>query len=122
MLGYAAQRYLSIAVAVVLAGIGVVQAANPADFGLTPVAVRWLGVATAMLGVLATVLPSVRGLSRDPEFLAKRVSELDPHDRQHVARGIAERTGDLPPQPDYSVFIKDVTDELWRRREREAGR
>jgi hypothetical protein len=88
---YQHQRYLAYAVAILLAGIAVVQAADPADFGLTPVMVRWLGVITAMLGVAAGFLPSVRGMSKDPEFLANRVWELPPQERHLVASDLADR-------------------------------
>jgi hypothetical protein len=120
MLGYAAQRYLAILVAMLLTGWAVVQAANPADFGLTPIAVRWIGVVMAMLGVLASVLPSIRGMSRDPNFLVNRVNDLDDHDREQVVKEIAPQT--VAPQPDYPSFVRDITDELLRRKEQEANR
>ena len=53
------QNYLSIAIAVVLAGIGVIMAGKAEDFGLSPVAVRWLGVVVAMLGAVQPFLHQV---------------------------------------------------------------
>jgi hypothetical protein len=96
-MSYATQRYLSIAVAMTLAGWALVQVADPADFGLTPVIVRWLGVVMAMLGVGQGFLPSVRGMSKDPGFLANRVSELEPHDRAHVVQEVQDRAGESSP-------------------------
>lgn len=57
---YVWQYAASIAVAALLAGLAVVQAGNAADFGLSPVAAKWLGVLSAVLGVLAGALPSWR--------------------------------------------------------------
>lgn len=88
---YAAQKRAAIAVAIILAGLAVVQAAAPADFGLTPVMARWLGVLTAMLGVAAGFLPSVRGMGADPSFLANRVWDLPPAQREVVASDLADR-------------------------------
>jgi hypothetical protein len=97
---YRQQRYLAVAVAVVLAGIGVLQVADPSDFGLTPVALRWLGVLSAMLGVLAGYLPSVRGRGTDPEFLADRVWELSPDDREQLTFELERR-----------ALIREIDDE-----------
>ncbi len=47
-----AQNYLSLAIAAVLAGIGVITAGTPEAFGLSPIVGRWLGVVVAMLGVV----------------------------------------------------------------------
>lgn len=110
MLSYANQRMLAVAVAVLLAGVAVVQVADPADFGLTPVMVRWLGVIGAMLGVLSSFLPSVRGMSTNPDFLANRVSELPPSDRVQVVREVQERAGQPVPT------AAEIADELERRR------
>jgi hypothetical protein len=90
-MSYAQQKRCAYAVAILLAGLAVVQVADPADFGLTPVMVRWLGVLTAMLGVAAGFLPSVRGMGNDPGFLANRVSELSEHDRQAVVADVPAR-------------------------------
>lgn len=90
-MSYQTQRYLAIATAVLLAGMAVIQAADPADFGLSPVMARWLGVAGAMLGVLATFLPSVRGMGNDPEFLIHRISELPQYQQQVIASTLADR-------------------------------
>lgn len=54
-----AQNVLSIAIAVVLAGLGVVMAGKPEDFALNPVVVRWLGVVVVMLSALQTQLGRV---------------------------------------------------------------
>lgn len=86
-----AQRRLAIAVAVVSAGLGVLQVADPAAFGLTPIVSRWLGVALAMLAVLAGFLPRVQGPTKDPETLAERVWDLPPAERQMVAATLADR-------------------------------
>jgi hypothetical protein len=96
-MSYAQQKRCAYAVAILLAGLAVVQVADPADFGLTPVMVRWLGVLTAMLGVAAGFLPSVRGMGNDPGFLANRVSELSEHDRQAVVADVQDRAGEVPP-------------------------
>jgi hypothetical protein len=90
-MSYQAQRYAAIAVSVVLAGLGVILVADPADFGLTPVAARWLGVAVAMLGVLQGFLPSVRGMGTDPAFLIHRIQELPIHEQQAIASTLADR-------------------------------
>lgn len=86
-----AQRRLAIAVAVLSAGLGVLQVADPADFGLTPVMIRWLGVLTAMLAVLAGLLPRIQGPTADPETLTERVWSLPPNERKMVARNLADR-------------------------------
>lgn len=109
-MSYQTQRYLSIAVSVLLAGLAVIQLANPADFGLTPVMAHWLGVIVAMLGVLAGFLPSVRGMGNDPDFLVHRIEDLSPEQRQHVATTLANHAEQdrlivrpptwLPPAPD----------------------
>jgi hypothetical protein len=88
---YQTQRYLAIAVAVLLTGCAVILAANPADFGLTPVAARWLGVVVAMLGVAQGFLPSVRGMSQDPGFLANRIMDLSPADRTALVAEVEHR-------------------------------
>jgi asparagine N-glycosylation enzyme membrane subunit Stt3 len=90
-MSYQAQRYLAIVVAVLLAGIAVIQVADPADFGLSPVAAHWLGVVVAMLGVLSSFLPSVRGMGTDPTFLIHRIQELPVHEQQAIASTLADR-------------------------------
>lgn len=118
MLGYAQQRYLAYAVAIALAGWAIVQAANPADYGLTPIMVRWLGVIMSMLGVAAGFLPSVRGRSTDPEFLADRVSELPAHEQRVVIGGVQERAGDAAvPAAFTPEQVGQLADELERRRQ-----
>lgn len=107
-MSYQAQRYAAIVVAVLLAGLAVIQAADPTDYGLAPIAARWLGVAAAMLGVLAGFLPSVRAMGNDPSFLVNRIRELPTHERQAIATELADRAerdavgpapGWLPPAP-----------------------
>jgi hypothetical protein len=74
---YSIQYYSGVFVAMLLAGLAILQAADPTDFGLTVVQGRWVGVFAAMLGVLAGALPSWRrppvekddpsGTTRDPQ-------------------------------------------------------
>lgn len=90
-MSYGQQRIVAIGVAVLLAGFAVILAADPADFGLTPVAARWLGVVVAMLGVGQGFLPSVRGMSRDPGFLANRIMDLSPAERGELIRTVEHR-------------------------------
>lgn len=59
-MGYKIAYTASVIVTILLVMLGVIQAGNPLDYGITPVIARWLGVITAGLGVLAGVLPSVR--------------------------------------------------------------
>lgn len=100
-MSYQAQRYAAVAVAVLSAGLAVILAADPVDFGLSPIAARWLGVVAAMLAVLAGFLPSVRGMGMDPAFLADRISELPSAERRVLATTLADRAekeaADLPP-------------------------
>lgn len=58
--GYTLAYAAAVAVAAILAGLAVIQAGNPADFGLSPLVVKWLGVVTAVLGIVAGALPSWR--------------------------------------------------------------
>lgn len=60
MSGYQAQYFAACAITAFLAGAAVVQAGDPARFGLSPVAIAWLGVVVAVLGTLNGLLPSVR--------------------------------------------------------------
>jgi hypothetical protein len=60
MPSYSIQYYAGVFVAMLLAGLAILQAADPTDFGLTVVQGRWVGVVAAMLGVLAGALPSWR--------------------------------------------------------------
>ena len=55
------QNYLSLAIAAILAGIGVIMAGSPESFGLDPIVVRWLGVVVAVLGAIQTQMPHVTG-------------------------------------------------------------
>jgi hypothetical protein len=114
-MSYAAQKYLAVAVAIVLAGAAFIQAADPADFGLTPVMVRWLGVLTAMLGVAAGFLPSVRGMGSNPEFLANRVSELAPIDQAKVVNSV-QGSAEQPLLPPTADEIAAAYDRLHRAR------
>lgn len=90
-MSYIAQRYLAVAVTVVLAMIGAIQLANADTLGITPRLTAWLGIASVGLGILAGFLPNVRGRATDPEFLADRISELPPHEHQTLASTMAER-------------------------------
>ncbi len=56
-----AQNYLSLTIAVTLAGIGAVTAITPEALGLDPVVGRWLGVVVAMLGAIQTQMRQVTG-------------------------------------------------------------
>lgn len=120
-MSYAQQRYLAYAVAIILAGLAIVQAADPADFGLTPVMARWLGVIASMLGVAAGFLPSVRGRSTDPEFLANRVSELAPQDQAAVVQSVQEGADRplLPPTAEEiaKAYIQERRRESAERRQ-----
>lgn len=109
MLSYQGQKTAAIVVAMLLAGLAIVQVADPADFGLTAVAVRWVGVVTAMLGVLAGFLPSVRGMGNDPSFLINRISELPPYERQAIASTLADRA-EKPAESQADATIRDVLD------------
>jgi hypothetical protein len=63
MTGTTALRIVSGVIGAVLAGIGIISAGNPADFGLTPVASHWLTVVAAVLGVIGSGLPGwVKGV------------------------------------------------------------
>lgn len=87
---YSQQRIAAILVAAILVGIAALQAA-PMDFGLTPIMARWLGLVGTVLGVVAGFLPSVRGMSTDPTFLANRISELPPKKRKALATKMANQ-------------------------------
>lgn len=108
MLSYQTQRMLAIAVAMLLSGWAIIQVADPADFGMTPIVARWLGVIMSMLGVAAGFLPSVRGMSTKPEFLANRVAELPEHDRQRVVQDVQERTDDAPALPPLAPTAEEI--------------
>lgn len=56
---YTALYVLAVAVAVILAGLAAIQVADPDLLGLTRKHLAWAGVASAMLGVLASFLPRV---------------------------------------------------------------
>jgi hypothetical protein len=88
---YQQQRYLSIAVAIALGMLGAVQLAAPETLGISPVAARWLGIVATGLGILQGFLPNVRGRSTDPEFLADRVWELTPAERQQLTAELEHR-------------------------------
>jgi hypothetical protein len=84
-------RVLSIAVAVALGMLGAVQLASPESLGISSVVARWLGIVATGLGILAGFLPRVQGPTTDPETLANRVWGLPPHERELVARDLADR-------------------------------
>jgi hypothetical protein len=90
-MSYRTQRHVAIAVAVVLAMIGAIQLANAETLGIGPRVSAWLGIVSVGLGILAGFLPSVQGRSRDPSFLADRISELPVHERQVLASTLADR-------------------------------
>lgn len=94
-------RVLSIAVAVGLAMLAAVQLADPESLGISPVAVRWLGIVAAGLGILQTFLPKAQGPSKDPEAVADRVLALTPAERTALIdelehRALDERMGGRP--------------------------
>lgn len=84
-------RVLSVAVAVALAMLAAVQLADPASLGISPVAVRWLGIVGVGLGLLQGFLPKVQGATKDPEALADRVWALPEADRRLIANDLAHR-------------------------------
>lgn len=84
-------RALSIAVAVALGMLLLVQAADPLSLGITPIAARWLGIIAGGLGILQGFLPRLQGPSTDPETLADRVWALPLAEREIVARDLATR-------------------------------
>jgi hypothetical protein len=53
------QNIASIVIAVTLAGINAVTAFDPTALGVTPVAVRWLGIVGIMLAALQPLLHQV---------------------------------------------------------------
>ncbi len=56
-----AQNYLSIAIAVTLAGINAITAIDPTALGIGSIAVRWLGILGIMLAALQPFLHQVTG-------------------------------------------------------------
>lgn len=59
-MSYTTQYILAVIVGLLVVGLGVIQAATPADYGMSAIQFKWLGVFSAMLGVLAGALPSWR--------------------------------------------------------------
>ncbi len=59
-MSYTIQYWAAVVVAVALGGLTFLQAGDAESFGISPVVVKWLGVVSAMLGVLAGALPSWR--------------------------------------------------------------
>lgn len=51
---------LAVGIAIVLAIIGAIQLADPAELGISPTVVAWTKVITPGLGILSAILPSVR--------------------------------------------------------------
>lgn len=90
-MSYRTQYMLAVGVAIALAMLGAIQLANAETLGIPPRISAWLGIVSVGLGILAGFLPNVRGTGRDPEALADRVWELPVHDRQLVARDLADR-------------------------------
>lgn len=113
---YSQQKTAVIILAAILAGLAIIQAANAADFGLGPIAMRWLGVLGAVLGVLAGFLPSVRGMSTDPTFLEHRISELPEKKRRALATKLANRAAkDAEARYPRKVTESMSDDEIVRR-------
>lgn len=54
-----AQNYLSIGIAVLLAGINAIIVLDPALLGLSPVIARWIGIAGIMLAALQLAMRQV---------------------------------------------------------------
>jgi hypothetical protein len=50
----------AVLVAMLLAGLGLIQVADAERLGISPIVKEWLGIVSAMLGVLAGALPSWR--------------------------------------------------------------
>lgn len=84
-------RILSIAVAVALGMLAAVQLADPVSLGISPVAVRWLGIIGLGLGLLQTFLPKAQGPTTDSTEVANRVWSLPPEKRAEVAAELAHR-------------------------------
>lgn len=84
-------RVIAVGVAVALGMLGAVQLADPVSLGVSPVAVRWLGIIATGLGILSTFLPKVQGSTTDPEILAERVWNLSDDDRERVTRELEQR-------------------------------
>lgn len=88
---YTAQRYLAIAVSVLIGALTLITLADASVLGISPRASAWLAILTGTLGVLAGFLPSVRGKSRDPEFLLDRIAELPADERLDLATELAAK-------------------------------
>lgn len=56
-----AQNITSIGIAVVLAGLNAITVLSPETLGLSPIAVRWLGIVGIMLAALQPFLHQVTG-------------------------------------------------------------
>ncbi len=83
-------RIVSIAVMVATGMIGAVQMAGPESLGISSVAIRWLGILAAGLGILQGVLPRVQGPTTDPQTLTDRIRALPEHDRKLVEQNLAD--------------------------------
>lgn len=88
-MNYENQRKVAVAVAIISAGLVILQG-NPGDFGLPVVAAHWVGLLASMLAVAASFLPNVRAPSKDPNFLVNRIEELSKEDQQKVATTLAD--------------------------------
>lgn len=68
--------------------IGAVQVAGPESLGISPVAIRWLGIIVAGLGILQGFLPRAQGPTTDPSELTDRVSSLPASDQREIVSGV----------------------------------
>lgn len=95
-MSYSQQRILAIVVAVCLGMLGAVAVGDQKMLGISPQISAWLGIIATGLGILASFLPSVRGIDQQPEHIANRIMELSPAERTElidtvVAKHAAER-------------------------------
>lgn len=58
-LSYTLLYALAIVVLLTSTLVTLVQAADPASLGFSPLAARWLGIGSGLLGVVASLLPRV---------------------------------------------------------------
>lgn len=56
---YRYQYAITIALTVVTAGFAVIVVSDPGDLGLSPIALRWIGVIQAMIATALTFLPKI---------------------------------------------------------------
>ena len=57
---YAVQWWMAVVVTVLLLTAGAITAFGPEELGISPVAFRWIGVATIVLGGVSGFLPKLQ--------------------------------------------------------------